>query len=357
MKYLITVILFITLFSNSIYSQIPKHGVHKDMDLGNYFSNYKDLDASSLNYIKQNLYKTVNYKNIDSLLKNEMEDVKMFSKGWCLLMRMADIDWLDKKHEVIDLLHDFSQQILSGSSYLTLTDLDKYQGEGVSRTHPAFFPFYSYWVMMQIDPDYSLKYVSEMVESENAILGSNKYHKEFKRTLFYFLLKYYKSEKVLRFCRENSEKCGIEDSSILVELKKRHEAYNLKDEGLVWDYLIKADAVSPITSKSVSEWYQNLIFLREIYPNQDFNIFLKKTETSKNYEDTYYLLYSLCFALNGKFSYEMRPLAVKSDAIKAIELVDKYYVEHGAKLKFANDYDDKLKSSCGSLKYKLTIKD
>ena len=115
------------LITSKVYGQLPTRESHKDIPQGAYSRTYNDLSKNSIDSIKSILYKTLSYKNLDSLCLNERDAFGQYPTAWHVLMRMAEIDWKDEKYEAIDLLHSFSQQLLSGQSYLTLSDLDKFQ--------------------------------------------------------------------------------------------------------------------------------------------------------------------------------------------------------------------------------------
>lgn len=355
MKYLLTVILSITLSMADAYGQLLTREGHYDVHLGDYDTDFKKLDRNSLDSIENVLNRTLTYRSVDSLWRHELYEDE-YPVAWHILMRMAVIDWQDKKYEAIDLLHRFSQTLLSGKSYLTLTNLDKVQKGGVTKADPVFYAFYAYWVMLKIDSDYSLKYINEVFVSENYILGSSIYQKKFMGTLLSFLSHYYKSDRVLAFCNENADKYAIQDSTLLSELNKKSHIARLKDENLSWDYLLSDDKRSLFSEKQTMSWYWNLVMFSDVYPNPNTAILIKKIENSKNYEDTYTLLYSLIWIVNGKLSNtkQEKTADIRNEAINTVNLIEKYYIDYGAKLRFTQG--DIVKSCYEGIKHNLSKK-
>lgn len=342
------------LFVNNVYGQIPVRQVHRDIPLSRYLPDYKQLNVNSLDSIKSVLYAVLKYKNIDSLRINGRDRYEQYPIAWHILMRMAEMDWNNKKYEAIDLLHDFSRQILSGKSYMNLNDLNQAQDINISKSDTAFFPFYAYWVMLEVDCDYSLQYVGAMLNADNAVLGSNIYQKKFNSTLAFFLEKHFKSDEVIRFCSKNSVKLGL-DSATLAELEKKNAVTHLKSQALIWDYFINNYRIRPIDNESISTWYKNLLVLYRIHPNPDINTLLAKINDNKDYEETYYLLYSLCFAINGELSTQKEKANIEITATNALRLVEDYYAKYGEKLKLKREFDD-LKAAYDVLKYSLSKK-
>lgn len=275
----------------------------KTFNLGFYSNGYDKLNADSLVVIQQRL---TDYASIDlEILRQNGIDFMQ----WCLIMRMKDIKWGEKKKTALEFLKTYSENILDEKYFLNKENrniLSDTNGCGYRISDALYLPQNCYWVMLNLDKAFFSKSVGE---KWGFLMKNEPYFNVMRQTLLRYIKPYYKDKNIQNLLEDIHQKYGknpdyLKEDSLVKSLIDKYDFSRTKTQKEAWLMLLeksKPKIKAAMSSETLDEWGANIDFITEIYDDTDIEIPLSMAEKENDLKIKYGLTYCCCGLLNQKF--------------------------------------------------------
>jgi hypothetical protein len=279
-----------------------------------YPEQYKSITADNWSEAKQVLDSTLTFKDETTLRYS-----RVGIQAWYILARLADIDGSNsQKKEVSNYLKEYSQNILSGNSFIKDFQKLPFPNKVFLQFDPVFLPHKAIWVMFNLDEqvacttvEYALNNIKKYPEDQ--------YYSSLHLAVLWSMEKRFKSDLVFN-CLQTVQKAvptttDADKESIIDNFLLKRELFKLNNEAKAWNYLWEnfqnKNQTGVLTPAVQGIWRKNILLMQEIYPNLDISVLLNMADKEKETAKKYILLYGATFLINDKTSLAPQEVDLK----------------------------------------------
>jgi len=315
-----------------------------------YPQEYSEYTANNWQEMRQILDGFLAYETAGQIRESEKPHEARF-----ILSRMVDIDWGNlQQGEIATYLKNFVETLLEGKGFLPELSLVEVS-RGLSKYDPVFLPQRTIWALFMIDEDAGCRLIEETWTKFASQTG------EYADNLRFFTLwtmeNNYKSNQVIN-CIEEIEKIAdgelsTDDINQIDKIKIKHKLSTMQDQSGAWDFLWDQSGTSSasevLTTSNKQEWYDYVLYMKDVYGEPDVNVLIGKVENTTNVAKKYVFMFGTCFLLNTALSQSANEES-KVQAIKAKKLAEDLYRENLVEVIGGQESNDFLDVTLESMK-------